>query len=189
MRFFKIALPLLNVILGVALFYWGDVQARKIIVAHGGALEEGLVDVAAEARYFHYALNAPAWALLRDRRQGRWSPSTYWRDYDLHYFLVVIVLWFSIGFAIDRRLSGGYFERAPRKTWWNRILAWVCILWGLVTGYSIMPSFSSILPVLKSVIRGGYGWWWLPMGLAWSLGLVAAGLYFMFGFKRKLSQI
>jgi hypothetical protein len=84
------------------LFHWGDVQAKS--KAAGGGAFEGVPDVAATAKYVHYALNAPV-GVLEDQREMRWSPSTYWKGHDLRYFVGVIVLWYLIGLGWTRDLE------------------------------------------------------------------------------------
>jgi hypothetical protein len=190
---FRIILPLANVILGVALFRLGDMQVRRIVIANGGA-PEGMPDIAAKAKYAHYALNAPAWALLGDTREMRWGWSTYWTGHDLHYFLAVMVMWFLIGLKLDRKLIGKPLGHAQGSKWWNRIVAWGYLLYGLFLCYRLVPGkpyFMSLkgyldylVTVLRSVLSGGYGWWWYPLGLAWGLGLVSAGLYSLFHSRR-----
>lgn len=180
---FRIVLPLANVILGLLLFYLGDVQARRIIAANGGHLEEPLQDGVAEARYVHYALNAPAWVLLDDTRDKIWSRSTYWTGRDLHYFLAIIVMWFLIGLKLDKKSSRKRRELAVRKTAWNRILASLCLLYGLFICYTLIspPHVISLqgffLLSMRSVINLEHGWWFLPLGLAWGIGLIVAGVY------------
>ncbi len=179
---FRFFLPAGNVILGLLLFHWGDVQVRRILVTNGGALE-GITDVAARAKYVHYALNAPAWALLGDTRNRLWSPSTLRSTDELLYFLAVILLWFSIGLVLDRQLKGRD-QPAIKAKWCKYILASTYITYGLFTCYSVFPRKSYVTTLddyLTSlgdaVLRGGYGWWWYPLGLAWGLGLIVAGVY------------
>jgi hypothetical protein len=137
---FRIVLPLANVILGMFLFHLGDMHVsevrRRIIAAHG-SLYEPLQDGAATARYVDYALNAPAWAFVEDPRITIWSPSTYWTGQDLHYFLAVAAMWFLIGFKLDKRFFAKDTHRVHEATWWNRTLAWACLLYGLFTCYSV----------------------------------------------------
>lgn len=174
---FRILLPLLSIALGSALFHWGDLQARSLVATTRG-ISEGMVDVAARARYLDYALNAPAWALLGDTRQRLWTPSTYWRGYDLYYLLVVALMWFLIGLALDKRHGARDGHFIPGNTTWNWILAWGCFVWGLFTWFSMFPAkpnfvswkdyFSNLSGALAS---GGYGWWWYPLSFAWGLAL------------------
>ena len=187
---FRILLPLSSVILGVLLFHWGDIPVRRIVAANGGVMEEGITDVAAKAGYVHYALNAPAWAFLGDTRDRLWSRSTYWKGHDLYYFLAVVALWFSIGVIIDRRSIGRALGLDARRMGWNRFLAWTSVLYGLFTCYSIFPrkpyftSLTDYLSAFAGTVWGrGYGWWWYPLGLAWGLGLITVGLYYIFQIK------
>ena|SRR5271157_5138056 len=181
---FQIVLPLASLILGVWLFHLGDLQGQRIIAAHGGVLEEPLQDGVAEARYVDYALNTPAWALLEDTRDKLWSRSTYWTGYDLHYFLAVTAMWFLIGLKLDGRSSRKGLELASRKTRWNKILAWVYLLYGLFICHTlisppphVVPLKSFLLYSFRSVINLEYGWWFLPIGFTWGAGLILAGVY------------
>ena len=56
---FRVALPILSLILAVVSIRVGDEHFRRI-AAHG--MEEPLPQSLATARYLDYALNAPAWA-------------------------------------------------------------------------------------------------------------------------------
>jgi hypothetical protein len=175
---FRIMLPIANVMLGVVLFHVGDLQARRIVAANAGHLEEPLQDGVAKARYIHYALNAPAWALLGDTRDSLWETSTYWTGHDLHYFLAVTIMWFLIGLKLDRTSSGGH--RSAGK--WGGIFAWSCILLGIFVCYTLIsaPPLSIkayLLLSFRSVIRLENGWWFLPVGLAWGIGLILTGAY------------
>lgn len=183
---FRIILPLANVILGVFLFHLGDIQVRRIIAAQGGVLEEPLQDGAATARYVHYALNAPAWAFMRDPNSKLWSPSTYWTGHDLHYFLAVAAMWFLIGFKLDKRFIAKDIKRVHEMTWWNRTIAWACLLYGLFTCYSVFPQKpypEPLIPyfrmVFNTMLHERYGWW-LQLGLAWGVGLILVGSYCLF---------
>jgi hypothetical protein len=175
---FRILLPIANVMLGVLLFHVGDLQARRIVAANAGHLEEPLQDGVAKARYVHYALNAPAWALLGETRNKLWGASTYWTGHDLHYFLAVIIMWFLIGLKLDRT-----FSRGPRPAGkWGRIFAWSCILYGLFVCYRLVSALplsnkAYLLLSLRSVMSLEYGWWFLPVGLAWGIGLILTGAY------------
>jgi hypothetical protein len=186
----RILLPLANVALGALLFHLGDIQVRRITSV--SVLAEPLQDGAATARYLDYALNAPVWALLGDTRDKLWSPSTYWRGYDLRYFLAVIAMWFSIGLALDRRFSGSDVRPGKTKAWWNWILAWISLLYGLFVCHSVLPPRPDLMPfgnylvwLASAVSSGGYGWWWYPLGLAWGMGLIANGLYSLFRLKER----
>src|ERR1700687_2274395 len=181
---FQIVLPLASLILGVWLFHLGDLQGQRIIAANGGVLEEPLQDGVAEARYVHYALSTPAWALLEDTRDKLWGRSNYWTGYDLHYFLAVTAMWFLIGLKLDRRSSRKSLNFAAGKTLWNKILAWAYLLYGIFICYTlisppphVVPLKSFLLSSLRAVINLEYGWWFLPLGLAWGAGLVLAGVY------------
>jgi hypothetical protein len=182
---FRIILPLANVILGVFLFHLGDLQVRRIIAAHPSGLEEPLQDGAATARYVDYALNAPAWALVEDPRIYIWSPSTYWTGHDLHYFLAVAAMWFLIGYKLDKRFIAKDIKRIHEMTWWNRTFAWACLLCGLFTCYSVFwqkphpePLTDYFRMVFNVMLHGRYGWWY-QLGLAWSLGLILVGSYWL----------
>lgn len=176
---FRIVLPIANVMLGMLLFHVGDLQARRIVAANAGHLEEPLQDGVAEARYAHYALNAPAWALLGDTRNKLWGESTYWTGHDLHYLLAVAIMWFLIGLKLDRTSSGD--PRPAGK--WRRIFAWSWIFYGLFVCYrlvSALPlSSEAYLRLLRSVMSLEYGWWFLPAGLAWGIGLILTGAYIL----------
>jgi hypothetical protein len=181
---FQIVLPLASLILGVWLFHLGDLQGQRIIAAHGGVLEEPLQDGVAEARYVHYALNTPAWALLEDTRDKLWSRSTYWTGYDLHYFLAVTAMWFLIGLKFDGRSSKEGLDLVARKSRWSKILAWVYLLYGLFICYKLMSPPPHLVPLksflrwsFESVVNLYYGWWFLPIGLAWGAGMMLAGIY------------
>ncbi len=185
---FRIALPLANVILGILLLHLGDLQVRRLVATHG--TYEGIQDGAAAARYLDYAFNAPAWALLGDTRDQLWGPSTYWTGYDLHYLFAIAVMWFLIGFALDRRAGRKGAEHRTGKTLFDRVIGWGCLFYGLFICYSIFPQRHRLSPnayflVLLDTVAGGHGWWWYPLGLAWGLGLTAVGLYFVMRLKKR----
>ncbi|MGO9444243.1 MAG: hypothetical protein ACLPXB_05615 [Thiobacillaceae bacterium] len=175
----RIILPLGNVILGVLLFHFGDIQVLRIVVGNGGA-PEGMPDGAATAKYVHYALNAPAWAALGETRQLRWDPSTYWRGHDLYYFLAVIVISYLIGLGLDDRFGTRTDERVPSKGRWNRVLASAFLLYGLYIFYRVIPEWSSLISMKAgtlALLSRAPGWWFVAAGLSWGLGLVSLGLW------------
>ncbi len=181
----RIVLPLASVVLGVVLFRVGDLQVRRAIAVHGAY--EGVQDGVATARYFDYALNAPAWALLGGRGQ-LWGPSTYWTGYDLRYFLASAAMWFLIGLVADKR-GRGQTENPTRKSTWKRLVGWTCLCYGAFTCYAIFPQRGRLpltayrVAILNSL---GRGWWWYALGLAWGLGLIAVGLYSLFRSKKAM---
>jgi hypothetical protein len=76
---FRFVLPVLSIILAVILFRVGDMQIEKIL--DGRRPDRGsepVPDSYARAKYFDYALNAPAWATLEEERGMLWSKSTLW---------------------------------------------------------------------------------------------------------------
>jgi hypothetical protein len=184
---FRIVLPLVSVILGVLLFRLGDIQVRDVLkVAHGGAFE-GIPFEAAQARYVHYALNAPAWAILREEHGSlRWSPSTYWTGRDLRYFLAVAVMWYVLGLQLDERLKPATAQRirARQRTWPGRIFALTCVLYGSFVCLAILPDF--IPPKANGVWLPNRHWYWfLSAVLAWGFGLVWAGSRSLLGNKHE----
>ena len=175
---FRIILPLVSVVLGVLLFRLGDIQVKKIVTSAHGAPEGTPIEFAM-ARYPHYALNAPAWAVLREERGMLWSPSTYWTGRDLRYFLAVIALWYLIGLHLDKRFALKRAGKALPRTWLGRIFAWACVAYGLFVCLSVLPDF---IP-LK-----GYGvwfpnrhpYWFIAAVLGWGTAITVAGLYSLF---------
>lgn len=156
---------------------------------HPGGLEEPLQKEAAIARYVDYALNAPAWALAEDPKIKLWSPSTYWTGHDLHYFLAVGAIWYLIGYKLDKRLIAKDTKRVYEVRWWNKALAWVCLVYGLFTCYSVFPQkpypeplMHFFLVVFDTMLHGKYGWW-LQLGLAWGVGLIFIGFYWLFRYR------
>jgi hypothetical protein len=172
----RIIMPVLSVLLGVLLFHIGDQQAEKILAK--APHEEALPEAAATARYVHYALNAPAWALVGSR-DLLWSPSTYWTGRDLRYFVVVGVLWFLIGVFLDRRLGG--VELPSQHERWMRPLACTCVGYGLFIVYSMLPpkpyseALRNYLFTLPNTVRTSWAWWWYLPAAAWGLALVSLG--------------
>ncbi|HSS98463.1 MAG TPA: hypothetical protein VLK33_15610 [Terriglobales bacterium] len=182
---FRIILPLLSVTLGVAMFYWGDAQARKSIAVGKGA-PEGIPDVAATARYVHYALNAPAWAIAISRTDRLWSPSEYWSGRDLYYFLVVVVMWFLIGQKLDQRFSLANRMGASGRTHRYQMLGGTFLfLYGIFVSYRVVPAWSwtGLKFWAAGLLRLDHGWWFGVIGLSWSLALVASGLNSLFEHK------
>lgn len=187
MRLFRFALPTVNICLGISLFHWGDDQVKRIAIANGG-FEHPPSDAIATAKYVHYALNAPAWAILGDTRNRMWDLSTYWTGHDLYYFLLVAVMSFFIGFQLDNLRGGNRRESAVAGTL-TRITGWACCLYGLFVCYQVFPSrpyfislrdyFRSYLPTMFGMSHVE-GWWWLAIGLAWGLGLVVFGVHSLF---------
>jgi hypothetical protein len=157
----RFSLPLASLVLGVLLFHLGDIQVRRTLIEQGGAFE-GMPDIAAEAKYVHYALNAPAWTIIIGTTDGRWSPSTYWSGRDVRYFLAVIMMWYLIGLRLDRKLQIGWGRRTP-KTWWFKVESWSYLLVGILVFTTLFrtdptPLKKHLLLLLTATISGGYGW-------------------------------
>jgi hypothetical protein len=183
----RILLPITNIIIGAMLFCWGDMQVRRIAESNGGARAEGITDVAAEARYVHYALNAPAWALLGDTREKLWSPSTYWYGRDLGYLLAVAILWFLIGSALDKRIRNDQTKHVLLRPSWAKFLGFFFIIYGMFVCYSTFPSKPDFVPLkdhifdlIGAIWRRGYGWWFYVIAFGWAVGLMSAGLALAF---------
>jgi hypothetical protein len=177
----RVFLPVLSVILAAVLFHVGDMQAERILnVRRQTGFVEPVPDSYARAKYLDYVLNVPAWAILGEQRGMLWSPSTYWRGRDLRYFLAVILLWYIVGRELDNKLAAKRFDSIPQRTWWGRILALLCALYGLFLCYLMVPEF---------VPLRGYGYW-LPLRryepwfiaavISWGTGMALSGLYYMF---------
>lgn len=184
---YRFILPLANIVLGVLLFHLGDLQVRRIQEKYGAY--EGTQDAAATARYVHYALNAPVWALLEERDIYLWSPSTYWTGHDLHYFFGATVMWFLIGLKLDRRFSRTGAEHVPEKTRWKRILAWAFVVYGLFVCYSFLPQpyYGPLRDYFALLIKSlSYAWWWYLLGMGWGIGLVTFGLCSVFCSRRSV---
>ena len=74
---FRLVLPVLSVILAVILLRVGDMQIEKFLDGRRpGRGGEPVPDSYARAKYFDYALNAPAWATLGEERGMLWHRST-----------------------------------------------------------------------------------------------------------------
>ena len=176
---FRIVLPVISVVLGVFLFHWGDIQVRKAVVSASGAVE-GMPDIAATAKYAHYALNAPAWA-LDDQREMRWSPTTYWTGHDLQYFVAVILMWYLIGLNLDRRTRRNKQDSGSRRAQWYRILTGTgLLLYGIFLCYRLVPEWRSLAALKEwafAVARLDYGWWFVVAGETWGVGMILAGLH------------
>jgi hypothetical protein len=185
---FRVILPLLSVTLGILLFYWGDAQVRKSIVANRGT-PEGTTDVAATARYAHYALNPPAWAIATSTTERLWSPSKYWSGRDRHYFLAVIVMWFLIGLKLDQRFGlanrvgvSGRIGVSGRNRQYQLLGGTFLLFYGIFVAYRVVPGWSlaGLQFWAAGLLRLGHGWWFSVIGLSWSLGLVAISLRSLF---------
>jgi len=101
----RILLPLVSVILAVVLFRVGDMQIKKILdVRRQDRFAEPVPDAYARARYFDYAINAPAWATLGEKRGTLWPRSKPW-ERNLRYFLAVIVMWYLVGSSSTKDLA------------------------------------------------------------------------------------
>lgn len=187
---FRFLLPLMSVLLGVVLFRLGDLQVRKAVVEAGGA-PEGMRMEVAQARYVDYALNAPAWVIVREEHGMLWSPSTYFTGQDLRYFIAVIVMWYLIGLLLDKRVGRKKSVSEKPRPGLRRILALACSLYGLWICFSQVPDIIQLVRYIKS-----YGWpnlrwsWFMATVLAWGLGLILAGLFSLFRGKRgKTGQV
>jgi hypothetical protein len=138
---------------------------------------------AATARYVHYALNAPAWVIVRETPEMRWSPSTYWTGHDLRYFLVVIVLWFVVGVEVDRKITERNRSGEPIAKRWSHIFEGILLLlYGCFVCYRLIPDWSStaIRAWTIAMLRLGTGWWFFTIGLVWAVGFISVGLYLLF---------
>ena len=101
----RFLLPVVSLALAIFLFRFGDLQAKGIAAGAHGSAFEGLPLEAAKARYIAYALNAPAWALLAQARNMRWSPTTLHRRR-------------SRRRRRRRRTAPGHRRRRPAPTYW-----------------------------------------------------------------------
>lgn len=172
---FQLVLPSVSVILAVVLIRAGDMQIRKIVEIrrhHRGA--EPVPDSYARARYFDYALNAPAWAALGDQRGMLWSEGNRWGPY-LRYLLAVIGMWYLLGFLIDKRLEARKAEDARPRSWHVLVITALGLPYGLflcrlmVSEFQPLRDYGYWLPLRK------YEPWFIALVLAWGIGLIWAG--------------
>lgn len=177
---FRLVWPVLSVILAVILLRVGDMQIEKVLDGRrpdrGG---EPVPDSYARAKYFDYALNAPAWATLGEERGMLWHRSTLWSG-NLRYFVAVVGMWYLLGLQLDNKLDAKKTDGAPQRTWRRRIVAIMCALYGLFLCRLMLPEFVPLrgygywLPLRK------YELWFIATVLAWGAGLMFAGLYSLF---------
>src|SRR5271156_180788 len=150
---FRVVLPLSNVVLAIVLLHFGDNQAEKILDIRRHDLEhEPVPDTYARARYLDYALNAPAWATLGEGRNMLWEPSLH-RGRDLRYLLAVILMWYLLGFQLDKRTGAKRTDGGQQRKWRKRVLGLACVLYGLFLYNLMTPEFAPL---------GGSGHW-LPL--------------------------
>ena len=125
---FRIVFPVVSVLLSALLFYAGDRQVRETLKTTNGGSFEGMPLNAASAKYIDYAINAPAWAILMENREMRWSPSTYWTGRDLRYFIALVVMWYLLGFGLDKKIAGLSPMQDRHASPSKVVLAVACIL-------------------------------------------------------------
>jgi len=144
------------------------------VTAPGGGTFEGLPFEAAVARYVDYALNAPAWATLLEQRGMRWSWSTYWSGRDLRYFLAVAVMWYLLGFWLDKRLNRTTIANSDHNGMRARAFAMACAAYGIFVCSSVLRDLVPVkayglwFPNLRP-------FWFVAAVLAWGMGLIWAG--------------
>lgn len=170
----RFLLPVVSLALAIFLFRFGDLQAKEIAAGAHGSAFEGLPLEAAKARYIAYALNAPAWALLAQARNMRWSPTTLWNARDLLFLTAVGLMWYCLGLRLDRKFTNSKIQSAQggRRGWALPLLS---VLYGLFVCYSV---FRDLLPVEQ------YGYlfpnlrplWFVLIVLCWGGGIICFGL-------------
>jgi len=167
---YRIILPVFSIVLGVVAFRIGDWQVRNLQVSAQRGASEGIPVEAAAARYPHYAINAPAWAVLGEKREMRWSPSTYWTGRDLRYLLAVMLMWYVVGYHIDKRVGN---KRRP-KEWVNQIVALAYLGCGFLVFHSIYGDFVP-LSAYGVTLPNMHAFWFTAAVLLWGCGLLLNG--------------
>jgi hypothetical protein len=184
---FRLALPLLNVILGAVLFWVGDLQIERVAETCGPHCTEGVPDDFATAKYVDYALNAPAW-IFRQEAQVRmfWAPDirqwikyrgSRWGGLDLWYFLAVVVMWYCLGLWLDNRFGSPRPKTTKKTKAWLHLFAFACMSYGFFMWWRIYPQF---VPLRR------YGHW-LPLRQYPDFSIAAVvlwgGAMVVFGFR------
>lgn len=170
---FRIALPAAFLILSLALRALGEAQNLK--VRNAGPHYEAPPDVAA-ARWVDHLINAPAWVPARKmwsvstRRTTFWSP--FLGKFDWWYRLFLVLLWFLIGYRLDRLRRPANISQAEQASWPKFALRLLLALYGVVlllnaprtlyVGYFVWANYVSFrtIPVY-----------------AWGVVFIFAGLY------------
>jgi len=174
---YRIVLPLFSVGLAVILLRVGDRQ-RQWIVDHGDHYEM-VPYTYARARYLDYAINAPVWAIAEGERNQFWPYSTP-ENRDRGYILGVIVMWYLLGSQFDKKYGERKTHGRQPGRLWKRILGVVCALYGLFLYNVMSPEFVPLRGYGHWFPLSRYDAWFIAAVLAWSLGMIFVGSYWLF---------
>jgi hypothetical protein len=174
---YRIVLPLLSVALAVMLLRVGDRQRQKIVDL--GHHEEMVPHTYARARYLDYAINAPVWAIVEGQRDQLWPYSSP-KNRDLGYILGVIVMWYLLGFQLDKKFVVTEARGRQPKRLWQRILGLACVCYGLFLYDLMTPEFVSLRGYGNWLPLRHYELWFIAAVLAWGVGMVLVGAYWLF---------
>jgi hypothetical protein len=155
-------------------------QIKKILdVRRQDRFAEPVPDAYARARYFDYAINAPAWATLGEKRGTLWPRSKPW-ERNLRYFLAVIVMWYLVGLQFDKRSGARRVDNDRRGAWLGQVFAIICVLYGLFLCHLMLPEFVPLSDYGHWLPLRRYEPWFIAAVLTWGTGLVLAGSYSLF---------
>lgn len=168
---FRILLPIVALVLSIAMGKLGEAQLNGELLNMRGGLEPFPSDFAV-ATFVDYSDNAPAWvaalnlALSPPPAGTPWSTSRLFpvEKSDWWYRFFLVVMWFLIGYQLDRRPKANPATPLAAIRWRKRLFAVLAVLYGAFLCF--MAVFG--LARLET-------WFQVPV-LAWGIGLIFAGV-------------
>jgi len=159
---FRAMLPIMFFALSIIMSRLGDAQLTRNLRAVHGARNDSAV-----ATFVDYANNAPAWAaavvvppaLIGDPLYG---DAVY--DFQRWYRAFLLVMWFLIGFQLDRWHSPVRIAPSGSSRWGKRIFAALLVFWGVCVCYAGVATARF------------YDLWFCVPVQAWGVGLIFVGL-------------
>jgi hypothetical protein len=172
---FRLLLPPIFLGLSITLMALGQAQIKWVVDAVSSRsarhLSFGNIDILARASFVDSALNAPAWAAAQNmpyvlRVEGWLSGDSSLRfQADLWYLLFVVLMWFLIGYRLDRwreeELTGQTSSFGHLRVRVFLVICGAFVCWSAVKYNSAGWDYEK---------------WFLAAVLAWGVGLIFAGL-------------